>query len=116
MLEDLSLTPTPVRRAATPIISTLQELNIEDALLTQYNNASELLAQVLHDEGTPANQRAQCINAVSTILVQITKSQSDLYNAERVKKLELAMIEAIKTLSKETQEVFFTSYALILGS
>lgn len=111
-LEDHSLTPvvlidTP--QIDKPILA-LKDLNLEDALLAQYNNATKLLTDVLQDSEVPANQRAQCINSVTAILASITKSQESLYNAERVKKLELALVTTLKTLSKEAQEVFFNAY------
>ena len=54
------------------------------------------------------------MNTISAILKEIVKMQTDLYNAERVKKLEAAMIDALKLAPKEAQDAFFEQYAVIL--
>ena len=116
-LEDHSL--TPAKAAWTPPVRTitqLKDLNLEDALLEQYYNAQELLSEVLTDADVPPNQKAQCINSITSILGSITRSQEALYNAERVKKLEIALTTALKTLPKETQDQFFTLYEAALGA
>ena len=61
------------------------------------------------DESIPPNQVAQVFNTISAILKEIVKMQTELHNAEKVKKLEAAMIEALKnTATEEVQDAFFT--------
>lgn len=106
-LEDFP--PQPTKQApVTP--KTLQDLNLEEALLTQYNNTTALLEAAINDPDIPLNQKAQTINSITTILAQITKSQTDLYNAERLKKLEAVLTQTLKTLPKETQLAFLDLY------
>lgn len=88
----------------------LKDMNLEDELLIQYQQTKALLASIIDDVGTPANQRAQVINSCSSILAQITKTQTDLYNSERLKVLEQALINALKTVPESVSEKFFENY------
>ncbi len=95
-----------------PIIP-LNDLKIDDELANIYAQAKNFLAQVQYTDAPP-NQVAQVINTISTILKEISKTQTDLYNAERLKRIEAATIQAIKTAPKEAQDVFFDEYERIL--
>ncbi len=89
---------------------TLVDMDLEGELLMQYHQTKLLLSSVIDDEETPANQKAQLMNTCSAILTQITKSQSDLYNGERLKILEQALINALKTVDTDIAERFFVNY------
>ena len=93
----------------------LNELNLENALMEQYNTVIRLRDMTMDDEQVAPNQKAQVLNTAQALLAQITKSQVDLYNAERVKKLELALVATIKTLPKDAKQVYFTLYEQNLG-
>lgn len=92
----------------------LKSLNLDGELYNAYAKAKNYLAIVQSDEGIPANQVAQVFNTISAILKEIVKMQTDLYNAERVKKLEAAMIQAIKLAPPESQQVFLEQYETLL--
>lgn len=94
----------------------LRSLDLDAQLYTTYAKAKNYLAEIQNLEDTPANQVAQVFNTISGILKEIVKMQTDLYSAERVKKLEAAMIQAIKLAPKEAQEEFFKEYEKILTS
>lgn len=88
----------------------IMDMDLEGELLLQYAQTKALLASVVEDSETPANQKAQLMNTCSAILTQITKSQSDLYNGERLKIMEQALINAMKTVPTDVSEKFFESY------
>lgn len=92
----------------------LKSLDLDGELYNAYAKAKNYLAIVQTDEDIPPNQVAQVFNTISAILKEIVKMQTDLYNAERVKKLEAAMIAAIKKAPKESQESFMKDYVAIL--
>ena len=54
------------------------------------------------------------VKALPAILKEIVKMQTELHNAERVKKLEAAMIQAIKLAPLESQQAFLVQYEAIL--
>lgn len=99
-----------------PEHGSLRNLDLDGQLYTTYAKAKNYLAEIQNIEDTPANQVAQVFNTISGILKEIVKMQTDLYSAERVKKLEAAMIQAIKLAPKEAQEEFFKEYEKILTS
>ena len=118
MLEDLDLRAAVVSRddyfsnmpQAMPVNGTLATLNLDSELYSMYARAKNYLDDLqMGDDNTPANQVSQVMNTITAILKEIVKMQTDLYNAERVKKLEAAMIEALKnTATEEVQDAFFT--------
>ena len=123
MLEDLDLRRAPVSRddyfgdmpQAMPTNGTLATLNLDSELYSMYARAKNYLDDLqMGDDNTPANQVAQVMNTITAILKEIVKMQTDLYNAERVKKLEAAMVDAIKLAPKESQVAFFEAYESLL--
>ena len=97
-----------------PEQGSLKNLDLDAELYNAYAKAKNYLADVQSDESIPPNQLAQLMNTISAILKEIVKMQTDLYNAERVKKLEAAMIQAIKLAPLESQQAFLVQYEAIL--
>ena len=97
-----------------PEQGSLKSLNLDAELYNAYAKAKNYLADVQSDDSIPPNQVAQVFNTISAILKEIVKMQTELHNAEKVKKLEAAMIQAIKLAPKKSQDAFFTQYASIL--
>ena len=97
-----------------PEQGSLKNLDLDAELYNAYAKAKNYLADVQSDEQVPANQVAQVFNTISAILKEIVKMQTELHNAERVKKLEAAMIQAIKLAPKKSQEAFLVQYEAIL--
>ena len=122
-LEDLGLhgEQIPQQRKLAEVVSTngsLKDLNLDSELYAAYVGAKNFLAELQNTEpGTVApNHVAQVFNTISAILKEIVKMQTDLYNAERLKKLEYSVIQAIKLAPKDVQDVFFEQYEAILKS
>lgn len=110
--EDVRIMPANM----LPSTGSLKSLNLDSELYSTYASAKNFLAdlQVGENKNIPANQLAQVYNTVTSILKEITKMQTELYNAERLKKLEHAMISAIKLAPKDVQNKFFAEYEMIL--
>jgi hypothetical protein len=94
----------------------LASLNIEQEIITQLQTAKILQTSVMDDDAVPANQRAQTVNTVSSILIQLVKTQTDLYNAERIKELEAAIVQAMRDTSDEVKDQFFERYERLLAA
>ena len=115
---DLHAPPEPERR--NPIASyipehgSLKNLDLDAELYSAYAKAKNYLSDLQSDDEIPPNQVAQVFNTISAILKEIVKMQTELHSAERVKKLEAAMISAIKLAPKESQDAFFMEYEAIL--
>ena len=97
-----------------PERGSLKSLDLDAELYNAYAKAKNYLADVQSDESIPPNQLAQLMNTISAILKEIVKMQTELHNAERVKKLEAAMIQAIKLAPLESQQAFLEEYEAIL--
>lgn len=105
-------------------ITNLDQLDIRKELLENYAMAKTVLATILsvqEDEDgkvnftdTP-NQIATVITAVKNTLADIIKLQTDVYNAERFKLIEQAMIRAVKSMPEESRQRFMDDYEKILN-
>ena len=97
-----------------PEQGSLKNLDLDAELYNAYAKAKNYLADAQSDDQVPTNQLAQLMNTISAILKEIVKMQTELHNAERVKKLEAAMIQAIKLAPLESQQAFLVQYEAIL--
>ena len=119
-LEDYDLHAAPAQPQTVlpadylPEYGSLKSLNLDSELYAAYARAKNYRAIVQADEEIPPNQVAQVMNTLTAILDKIVKLQTELYNAERVKKLEAAMIQAIKLAPPESQQVFLEQYQTLL--
>lgn len=90
---------TPLVAGKTPMLEDdgkkLTDLDLQHELLTQYRRAKRLVENLDGDEAS-INQKASGLNAVTAILGAIIRMQTDLYNAERVKLLEYALLDVLK--------------------
>ena len=97
-----------------PEQGSLKNLDLDAELYNAYAKAKNYLADVQSDDSIPPNQLAQLMNTISAILKEIVKMQTELHNAEKVKKLEAAMIQAIKLAPLESQQAFLDQYETLL--
>ena len=88
----------------------LGDLNLDRELVRQYIIAQELQSQVIDDLDTPANQKAQVLNACANTLVELQRAQERYFRSERFKKIEMILIRCLRTLPPETVEAFMTEY------
>ena len=105
--------PKPVE-APSDSITSLGNLDLDKELLDQYKRATRLLAAAEHDSEIPLSQKATALNSISTIISNITKTQTDLYNAERLKLLENTLISVLKNFP-DIKEQFLEEYQIALG-
>lgn len=116
--EDYELGRRPQDQSYEPFVSKvtatkLSELDLDHELLQQYKAASDTY-EAIKAGNTPANQKAQLLNTITTILTGILKLQTDLYNAERLKKLESTLIATLKDFP-ELREPFLEKYKKALS-
>lgn len=121
LLNDLSLDNKPAKTEELEVeldlpkdVASLSDLDLDEELLAQYKRARRLLALAEHDEEVPLSQKATALNAISTIITNITKTQTELYNAERLKTLELVLISVLKRFP-EIKEQFLAEYEAALS-
>jgi hypothetical protein len=96
-------------------VKDLADVDLNRELVLQMLQTQKLQRDVLEDEDTPANQRAQVANAVAAIINNLVKLQSEVYTSERIKKIEQALIQTLQTLPSEAQRAFFVEYEKALA-
>lgn len=70
-----------------------------------------LLRRALQDKRAPVNQQAQTVNSLRAVLDGLVKTQTDLYNADRLKKMEATVIECLRETSIDLQDKFLKLYS-----
>jgi hypothetical protein len=95
-------------------MTSLTDIDIENEILVQLATAKQLQADTLVDSDVPANQKAQTINSVAAILRELTKMQTELYNAERIKEIEAAVVSSMGPAPKDVKDAFFERYERLL--
>lgn len=90
------LTHTPKQVPQKAKITKLEELDLDLELLEQYQAAKSVLEDIQYDEQVPANQKAQVMNTITSILQAIIKLQQDLHNVERMKAVENTLINVLQ--------------------
>ncbi len=115
MLDDYQLHDKPSHRVLVPQYhyESLDKLNLEDELLALYTKCKNTLAAFELDEETPANQLAQLMNTMKSVLSDIAKTRTELYNAERIKLMEACLISALKSTPQEVQDAFMSAYSTL---
>lgn len=88
----------------------LTQLDLAEELGMQYRSGMILLASVQDDKETPANQRAQVFNSVSSMLEKIVKQQKIVYDAERLKRFESSFLKVLQDLPEASKRKFFDLY------
>jgi hypothetical protein len=110
--------------------TTLADIDVAKELMLQLRTVRLLQQETLSDPDTPANQKAQTANAFQSLLQQLIKLRTDLYNAERCRAIESMVIRAFTKCSgtdfdatpearkalQEARDLFFAEYEELLSS
>lgn len=115
---DLSKVSAPPAPPKSDVLeaSSLDDLDLDAELVTHYNRASRMVEALEFESDIPANQKAQAMNTLTTILQQIIKIRTDLYNAEYLKKIEQILLKTLKALPVDVQQEFMEEYEQSLRS
>lgn len=88
----------------------LSEINLEEELILQWNQAKELQNNAISDNSAPLNQQAQAVNACSSAIKALVDAQEKYYNQERFKKIEQILIDTLKEMPQAAVDEFFKQY------
>ncbi len=91
-------------------VKRLTDLNMEEELVIQLLTVQQLQRETLNDEHTPATQKSATANAVAAALGSLVRLQSEVHTSERLKRIEQALVEAVKTLPADAQNIFLDGY------
>jgi hypothetical protein len=84
------------------------DIDLEVELMQQYNRTRELLQDARSE--AKFSELASLTNTLTTILVQLIKLKTDVYNAERIKRAEEATVEALAKFPLEVRLAFLEAY------
>jgi predicted O-linked N-acetylglucosamine transferase (SPINDLY family) len=90
----------------------LEDIDLSDELYGHYVAAKHMFEASANE---PLNQRAQTINTVTAVLGRIAAIRTELYNSERIKKLEECLIRVLKDFP-EVQTAFMDAYEEALNA
>lgn len=106
-------TPPTERLAVIPTIlnipNSLDELDLDRELAEQFIRAKQLILNAECDETVSLAQKAQATNSITSILQNIVKMRTDLYNSERIKLIEATLIGVLKEFP-DIQAAFIDRY------
>lgn len=89
---------------------TLGDMDMPRELVAQFMTVKDLQDEVLSDDETPANQKAQVAGQVASTLQQLVKMQTDFYTSERFRSIENLMIGYMKSLPLDQAQRFLDEY------
>lgn len=90
--------------------TSIKDLDMAKELAEQFHRVKILQQEAAEDDDTPTNQRAQVANTVASTLKALVNLQAEAYNVEQFRKMEAALVRALRTLPKPQQDEFFKAY------
>lgn len=96
-------------------IETLESINVDSEIASLYRDAKHLLSEVSASADTPANQKAQVLNSVISLIERISRLRTDLYSAERMRRMEQTLIRVLRGFP-QLQEEFLEAYERALST
>lgn len=88
----------------------LETIDLLGETVRLFRQTRRLLSKVLVNTATPINQQAQVVATLGTLLKTLSQQQTDLYDAERLKRLEAVVIRLVRDLAPELQDRFVAEY------
>ena len=108
-LDDLTDSQVITLRAAIDqrLNLSLDSIDMKQELALQLRNAQSLYAEAADSSEIPANQKAQILNTISSILKSVTDIAETIHTIEKHKKIEVATLAAVKDLPTDAKDKFF---------
>lgn len=102
-------------RSTRPIIeirniASFKDFNAADQVIENLNNARRLFAELSNDSDTSASAVVSAVGQVTSILKELTKMQGEIYNQERVKHMEEALIRVLQRFPSDLQDQFLEEF------
>lgn len=96
-------------------VRSLKDLDLQRELVIQLLTMQRLQNETMGDLDVPPNQKSQVAGQVSSSLTALGKLQVEVYDSERLKKIEAVLIEVLKTMPMKQQEAFLKGYEDAVG-
>lgn len=87
----------------------LRDIDLEEEMALQFQIARALQSEMMNSKEEP-QKVATVMNACAAALQNLVKMQSEHYNAERLKEIEMRLIKALEKVPSEYLVSFFAWY------
>ncbi len=94
----------------------LDAVNLEEELLLQMHISRAMQSDFKDDEDIPLNQRVTLVNSVNSVIERLIKLQAEVYDSERFKAIENALIRAMDLVPEDAAAKFLGEYEKIIAS
>jgi hypothetical protein len=90
----------------------VQQIDVNTLIANQLRSAQALQSVTLASQFIPANQKAQTLNATTSVIEKLVKLQVEAYNIETMKALERAIVTTFRSYpnGSEMYEDFKQNY------
>jgi hypothetical protein len=99
------------KEAVSAMISNSTGSEIFDDLLIEVNSQlaylKNLRQRVIDRENAPVRELKDLMQTTSALFKMLTQMNKDITNQDRLRKIEMATVEAVKTLNVDAQQAFF---------
>lgn len=93
----------------------LREIDLEREFLVQLSAARRLQRDLVSTQANP-NQIAATMNAITTVLRDITKLRVQLHTAEKLRKIEQLLVRQLQKLPADLAEDFLAEYEAVYAA
>lgn len=93
------------------LLPTMADLDLNQELVLQFQIAKDIMARSQNDPLIPTNQKAQVLNSAAALLKQLSDAQVKLYASERLRAMEAALIDTLKSTDASLYARFEAEYS-----
>lgn len=94
----------------------LDTVNLEEELLLQMHISRGMQTEFKDDDDIPLSQRVALVNSVNSVIERLIKLQAEVYDSERFKAIENALIRAMDLVPEDVAAKFLVEYEQIVNS
>lgn len=88
----------------------LEKIDLSEEIVKHFAKTKQMIEQALQDPDAKAGEKASAVRTLNDLLSQLVRLQADIYNINRLRAQEFALIESLQVLPEDTKEHFFRLY------
>jgi len=88
----------------------IEQLNLSDELIKHFAAVKAQMDTALDSPDSTPTQIAAAAKVINDLLGQLIRMQTEVYNIDRIRAMEHALVESIQILPEATKEEFFRIY------
>ena len=88
----------------------IEQLDLSTEIITHFASVKDIFQDAIDGADTTTSQKASAAKVINELLSQLTRMQAEIFNIDRVRAMENALIESLASLPETTKEDFFRVY------